>query len=159
MRLRTLFLTGVFASGLALTFVAPAVADPPPWAGARGHENGDYRHWRDRHNARDYNRDGHHRSDRGYRRNDPQYSKLVDRMNTDRAKIAEIGPTGRHRKALQWYRDDLRNAERDMHNYRDRRSSNDIDSSRSYYEPEHDNGADASIDWSNMLGTLINPSR
>src|SRR5207245_9713719 len=54
----------------------------------------------------------------GYRGNDPQYSKLIDRMNYDRARIAESEQTGRHRKALQWYKDDLRNARRDMRNYR-----------------------------------------
>jgi hypothetical protein len=159
MRLRTLLLSGVLASGLALTFVPPVAADPPPWAGARGHDN-DHHHWRHRNgDHRDYNRNGYYRNDRGYRGNDPQYGKLVDRMNNDRAKIAEIGPTGRHRKALQWYRDDLRNAERDMHNYRDRRTSNDIDSSGRYYESRYDNGAEASFDWSNMLGTLINPTQ
>jgi hypothetical protein len=158
MRLRTLFLSGVLASGLALTFVPPVAADPPPWAGARGHDNSDHDYWRHRNgHHRDYNRHGYYRNDRGYRGNDPQYGKLVDRMNNDRSKIAEIGPTGRHRKALQWYRDDLRNAERDMHNYRDRRTSNDIDTSGRYYEPRYDNNAEASFDWSNMLGTLINP--
>jgi hypothetical protein len=54
----------------------------------------------------------------GYRGNDPQYSKLINRMNYDRAKIAQNEQTGRHPKALQWYKDDLRNAQRDMSNYR-----------------------------------------
>jgi hypothetical protein len=40
-------------------------------------------------------------------------SEIDDRIDYDRAKIAEISATGRHKKALQWYRDDLRNAERD----------------------------------------------
>ena len=40
-------------------------------------------------------------------------SEIGDRIAFDRQKIAEIGPTGRHKKALQWYRDDLENAERD----------------------------------------------
>ena len=56
----------------------------------------------------------------GYRydgRNDAGYGKLTDRMRNDQAKINEIEPTGRHRKALQWYKDDLRNAQRDMDNY------------------------------------------
>jgi hypothetical protein len=39
--------------------------------------------------------------------------QIADRMRIDRAKIAEIDPQ-RHHKALQWYKDDLRNAERDM---------------------------------------------
>ena len=51
------------------------------------------------------------------RRSDSGYNKLTDRMRNDQAKIAEIEPTGRHRKALQWYKDDLRNAQRDMDNY------------------------------------------
>jgi hypothetical protein len=53
----------------------------------------------------------------GNYRNDPTYGKLTDRMANDQAKINEIEPTGRHRKALQWYKDDLRNAQRDMGNY------------------------------------------
>jgi len=164
MRLRTLFLSGLLASGLTLTFVPRVAADPPPWAGARDHDNDGHHYWRHRHGDhrgynRSYNRNGYYRNDRGYRGNDPEYSKLVDRMNNDRAKIDEIGPTGRHRKALQWYRDDLRNAERDMHNYRDRRSSNDIDSSGRYYGSRYDDGAEASFDWSNLLGTLINPTQ
>ena len=36
-------------------------------------------------------------------------------MRYDRAKINEIEPTGRHRKALQWYKDDLQNARRYVH--------------------------------------------
>ncbi len=39
--------------------------------------------------------------------------QIADRMRIDRAKIAEINPQ-QHHKALQWYQDDLRNAERDM---------------------------------------------
>ena len=38
--------------------------------------------------------------------------QIADRMRIDRAKIAEIDPA-KHHKALQWYKDDLRNAERD----------------------------------------------
>ena len=117
MSLRTLVLLRVLAIGLTLTFVPRVAADPPPWAGARGHSmhaDGDH--------------DDGERNHRVYRGNDPRYSKLVDRINNDRAKIAELESTGRHRKALQWYWDDLRNAERDMHEYRDHRTSNDHDS-------------------------------
>jgi hypothetical protein len=46
-------------------------------------------------------------------------SEIADRIDYDRAKIDEISPTGRHKKALQWYRDDLRNAERDRERCRD----------------------------------------
>src|SRR5256885_141360 len=110
MSLRTLVLLRVLAIGLTLTFVPRVAAD----------RNGD----------RDYNRSGpaSERNHPVYRGNDPRYSKLVDRINNDRAKIAELESTGQHRKALQWYRDDLRNAERDMHEYRDHRTSNDYDS-------------------------------
>jgi hypothetical protein len=75
--------------------------------------------WRRRHYDRDY-RYGHpYYGNYGYSgRNDPGYAKLMDRMRNDQAKIAEIEPTGRHRKALQWYKDDLNNAERDLDNYR-----------------------------------------
>ena len=111
MRLRTLVLSGVLASGLSLSLVPRVAADPPPWAGARGHDDANHNHrWHRNGDHNVYGRGGNHR------RNDPAYSRLADRIHNDRAKIAEIGPTGRHRKALQWYRDDLRNAERDMHN-------------------------------------------
>src|SRR5438045_1293985 len=97
MSLRTLLLSGVLASGLTLTLVPRVAADPPPWAPAWGHsghadgdrDNADQHYWRHRNGDRDYNRNGphHYRNERGYRGNDPQYGKLVDRMNNDRAKI------------------------------------------------------------------------
>jgi len=43
--------------------------------------------------------------------------QIADRMRIDRAKIAEIDPA-KHHKALQWYKDDLRNAEREMQSCR-----------------------------------------
>jgi hypothetical protein len=49
-----------------------------------------------------------------------QCDRIEDRIRFDRAKIAEIDPTGRHQKAEQWYRDDLRNAERDLSRCRGR---------------------------------------
>ena len=106
MNWRAVFLWGVLATGLSLTFVPRVAADPPPWA----------RGWGD---SRDYDRNDppYYRGHRGYG-NDPHYSQLVDRIDNDRVKIAEIEPTGRHRKALQWYKDDLRNAERDRQNCR-----------------------------------------
>ncbi len=42
-----------------------------------------------------------------------QCGEHVDRMRRDQAKINEIGPSGRHRKALRWFQDDLRSAQRD----------------------------------------------
>src|SRR5437867_6288597 len=131
MSLRTLLLSGVLASGLTLTFVPRVAADPGPWTGGwgrstradRDYDKPDQHYWRHRNGDRDYNRNGspYYRNHWSYPGNDPRYSKLFDRINNHRAKIAEIGPTGRHREALQWYRDDLRNAERDMHDYRDHR--------------------------------------
>lgn len=66
--------------------------------------------------------DGYGRYEGAYGRHsgDDRYAKLMDRMSYDRAKIAENEGTGRHRKALQWYKDDLRNAQRDLRDYRDR---------------------------------------
>jgi hypothetical protein len=77
--------------------------------------DGDWRRWHDRQRY-----DGYRPYYGGYRNygNDEGYRKLMERMNNDRAKINEIEPTGRHRKALQWYKDDLRNAERDRQNCR-----------------------------------------
>jgi hypothetical protein len=80
----------------------------------------------DRWRYRDRDRDGdwwrwRDRSRYGGNYHDPngdRYRQLMDRMNNDQAKINEIGPTGRHRKALQWYKDDMRNAQRDMDQYR-----------------------------------------
>jgi len=71
--------------------------------------DGDWRRWRDR-SSYGWNNNG--------RYNDDGYRRLMERMNNDRAKINEIEPTGRHRKALQWYKDDMRNAQRDLDQYR-----------------------------------------
>ncbi len=46
-------------------------------------------------------------------------SEVDGRIDNDRAKIDEISATGRHKKALQWYRDDLKNALRDREDCRD----------------------------------------
>jgi len=51
---------------------------------------------------------------RRHRGNDARCGQILDRMNFNRSKIREIEPTGRHRKALQWYRDDQENARRDL---------------------------------------------
>ena len=105
MRYRTLLLSGVLAAGISLTMVPRAASDPRPSAGA----------WDD---SRDHAPDDppYYRAHRGY--GDPQYSQLVDRIDDDLAKIAEIESTGRHREALQWYENDLRDARRDMRNFR-----------------------------------------
>jgi hypothetical protein len=132
MNWRAMLLGGALAVGLSLTLVPRASADPPPWAGRWKHHE---QRWEGQHRNRDYwnrNRwDGDHwdrwnHSNDGrwyrngwdrasYRRNDPNYAKMMDRIQYDRAKINEIEPTGRHRKALQWYKDDLQNAQRYVH--------------------------------------------
>ena len=125
MNWRAILLGSALAAGLSLTLVPRASADPPPWAGRWKHHE---QRWEGQHWNRDYgdrNRWNHasdgpwYRSgwDRSnyYRRNDPNYAKMMDRMQYDRAKIAEIEPTGRHRKALQWYKDDLQNARHYVH--------------------------------------------
>ena len=106
-------------------------------------------HWRHRNGDRDYIRNGwRDRDDRSDRGNDPRYSKLVDRIRHDRAKIAEIAPTGRNLKALKWFRNDLRDAERDLRNYRERRTTNDRYDYRSdRYVDSRDDRA-TSFDWS-----------
>jgi len=45
---------------------------------------------------------------------DRRCAQIEDRIDFDHAKIEEIEPTGRHRDALQWYRDDLVDARRDL---------------------------------------------
>jgi len=49
-----------------------------------------------------------------YSREDHRCDPILQRMDYDRDKISEIEPTGRHRDALQWYRDDFDNARRDL---------------------------------------------
>ena len=46
-----------------------------------------------------------------------QCAKIEDRIRFDRDKIATTDPS-QHPKALQWYKDDLRNAERDLQSCR-----------------------------------------
>jgi len=55
-----------------------------------------------------------HRWDRYAERDDRRCARIVDRIDFDRDKIREIEPTGRHRDALRWYRDDLEDARRDL---------------------------------------------
>ena len=98
--------------------------------------------------------------------------QVADRIDQDRSKIAEIGPTGRHRKALQWYQDDLRSAYRDMDQCRygtdDARYDRDpyYRSSRSYdpsydsgrYDPSYDSGDSGSYDdpYGGAIGAAVN---
>jgi len=112
--------------------------------------------------------------------------QVADRIDLDRSKIAEIEPTGRHRKALQWYKDDLRDAYRDMDQcrygaddtrydrdpyYRTSRSYDSYDDER--YDPSYDSGRyddpyggaigaavngdfDIKRDWPMLLGLFLN---
>lgn len=59
-------------------------------------------------------RDDWYRAHRYRDRNSGACRKLRERIENDRGRIADIEPSGRHRKALQWFKDDLRNADRDM---------------------------------------------
>jgi hypothetical protein len=79
---------------------------------------------RDRDQCRDYEwyrhqqreetwHDEQQRQQAEIQRQQAKCQQIADRMRIDRAKIAEIDPQ-KHHKALQWYKDDLRNAERDM---------------------------------------------
>jgi hypothetical protein len=178
MNWRRTFVLGVLAAGLSLTFVPRVSADPPPWAGVWRHnkhenwnhenwKNYDRPEWRGNHhdwNAYDHRREMYPRRYYGryghYRPYDPQYGKLMDRMAYDRAKIAQITPTGRHRKALQWYKDDLRNAQRDVYNYRYRGTSYQPSAYDPYYEPNdsydpYSGDTGRSFDWKNDWPLLV----
>jgi hypothetical protein len=102
MSCRAMILYGILAAGANLTIGPGASADPPSSVGT----------WDD------FDREDppYYRAHRGY--GDPQYSKLVDRIDHDRVRIAEIGSSGRDHEALRWYRNDLRSARRDMRNLR-----------------------------------------
>lgn len=163
MNWRRLVLSGILAAGLGLTSVPRTFADPPPWAGV-------WRH--DRYGDDDGDDDaGYGRSHEGrwrgrYGRDDARCGEILDRIDNDRGKIAEIAPTGRHRKALQWYRDDLQNAHRDLNRCRDgsgddsawfddrydRTDSGDDDS----YDDANDS-FDWKNDWPLLLGSILAP--
>jgi hypothetical protein len=93
-----------------------AFADPPPWAPAHGwrrhhdHDDGDDDWWKD--HQRDEWR--HHRRRHDRDDTDARCGEIMDRMRFNNSKIREIEPSGRHRKALQWYRDDNVNARKDL---------------------------------------------
>jgi hypothetical protein len=183
MNWRRTFVSGVLAAGLSLTFVPRVNADPPPWAGVwRHNKHENWEHY-DRLQSRGHDRDGDDYGNRreaygrryydggyrGYRAYDPQYGKLMDRLAYDRAKIAQITPTGRHRKALQWYKDDLQNAQRDLYNHRYRGASYQTppppvpyyQPSGSYdpYSPDTDRSFDWKHDWPLLVGQALTQSR
>jgi len=75
-----------------------------------------------------------------------QCGEQIDRIRRDQAKINEIGPSGRHRKALRWFQDDLRNAQRDYQACRYGANDRGYDpyyEDRSYssYDPYYDRSA------------------
>ena len=100
MNCRAMILCGILATGANLTIVPRAFADPPSSLGR----------WDD------FEDPPYYRAHHGY--GDPQYSQLVDRIDHDLARIAEIESTGRDHEALEWYRNDLRGARRDMRKLR-----------------------------------------
>jgi len=151
MNWRAILLSGMLAAGVSLSFVQTAAA----------------KHW-DRYYDEDCDRRGDYR-DTSYGRYGGQCAQIYQRIDLDRSKIEEIGPTGRHRKALQWYRDDLRNAERDLDNcryrgadaYRTDRVYDPSYGSGSYDDPSYDDAANDrpfewKRDWPVLLGTVIN---
>lgn len=71
----------------------------------REHREHDYDHWWES------RRDGDHRVKGD---NTRDCWAIRDRIEYDRAQVRKIEPTGRHRKALQWYKDDIENARNDM---------------------------------------------
>lgn len=111
--LRLLAVASTFWFGVALLAALPADADPPPWAGKWKHKH-KHKHEHDR-GWDDDDDHGHRRRDRG---DDGRCQQYRDRISFNRSKIREIEPTGRHRKALQWYKDDTVNALRDLDNCR-----------------------------------------
>jgi hypothetical protein len=51
----------------------------------------------------------------GYRAHEyGRCAAIEDRIDRDRDKIDQIEPTGTHRDALRWYREDLADARRDL---------------------------------------------
>ena len=86
MNWRKALLAGFVSTGLALTVVPGAEAKHYPG-------NGGY-----------YYASGY----------DSQCAVIDGRIRRDQAKIDEFASTGRHRKAMRWYQDDLQSAYRDL---------------------------------------------
>jgi hypothetical protein len=97
---------------LFFSFSIPLVALQPTTAWAKHHHDDDDDWWK--HHDRDEWKEHHYK----HNDDDARCGQILDRMRFDRSKIREIEPTGRHRKALQWYRDDLGNAGHDLDNCR-----------------------------------------
>ena len=159
MNWRALLLSGVFAAGLTLSLIPRAAADPPPWAGVWRHRN----HYDGDHCDRQRNpNDGYYQ--RGsYGGNYGQCRQIIDRINFDRSKVNEIAPTGRHRKAMQWYKDDIRNAERDLAKCRyggNVATAYDPYYDQRGYDPYYDQRSfDWKRDWPTLLGGFLHPQQ
>ena len=147
MKWRATLLSVMLAAGLSLGFAQTAAA----------------KHYRDYDD--DCDRRGDYRDAR-YSAGD-QCGEIYRRIDLDRAKIDEIEPTGRHRKALQWYKDDLRNAARDLDNcrygradtYRTDRSYDPYYQPGRYEDPSYGDDGDRPFEWKRdwpvLLGTVI----
>lgn len=122
MNWRRTVLSGVLTAGLMTSLVSPvstAQADSDAdhhhhrhdrrgWYHARysGHDGDRDREWRE-HRWGDHDRrvEGDNTRDCG---------AIHQRIRYNREQIRIIEPTGRHKKALQWYKDDIQNARNDL---------------------------------------------
>lgn len=92
----------------------------------------------------DYAREREYEDEREWETRQHQHyacAEIGDRIAVDRQKIDEIAPTGRHKKALQWYRDDLDNARRDAEGCRDYRGEERRREQEVWHEREEDERA------------------
>jgi hypothetical protein len=118
MNWRAMLLSGVLGTGLLLG-AAPAEAH------CNDNRYGGYED--------SYYGGGGYEGGGSYQTSYAQCGQYVDRIRRDQAKINELGPTGRHRKALGWFQNDLRDASRDYNNCRSGGGSN------VRYDPYYDN--------------------
>ncbi|MBI2964473.1 MAG: hypothetical protein HYY35_12020 [Deltaproteobacteria bacterium] len=84
----------------------------------RGEERDRQRDWErerriDRQREREREAERERERHRAQARAQAECQKNRERIRFDQAKLAQI-PPGQHQKAAQWYRDDIRNAERDL---------------------------------------------
>jgi hypothetical protein len=116
MNWRRTLLTGILAAGLAqasVPLVSTAWADNDHdrdhhwyhehWT---DHDRDHDRWWREHHEG---DHDGHVQGD-----NTRDCGAIHERIRYDHEQAHIIEPTGRHKKALQWYKDDIQNAENDL---------------------------------------------
>jgi hypothetical protein len=116
MNWRRNLLAGILAAGLtqALPVASTAWADDDHhhWYHDQRYEHDrDHDNWWHEHHESDS--DGHVQGD-----NTRDCGAIHQRIRYDSEQAHQIAPTGRHQKALQWYRDDIHNAENDLHTCR-----------------------------------------